>query len=176
MIYDLVGPYDPILKTPTTLFDFDNPPIDPKELYQNMVDTLIENKGVGLSCNQVGLPYSMFVVGHWSVRDEIMCVFNPKIVDFSKEMSYAEEGCLSYPGLFIKVKRPDNIRVRMAIENGITDTVKMDGIAARIFQHEYDHLQGVLYTQRANRIHVDQGKKQRIKLERLKKNGLKKTA
>ena len=176
MTYDLVGPYDPILKKPTEKFDFDNPPMDPKELYDNMVETLVKYKGGGLSCNQVGLPYSMFVLGHWSKPEEIMCVFNPKIVDFSEEMSYAEEGCLTYPGLFIKVKRPDNIRVRMAIENGITDTIKMDGIAARIFQHEYDHLQGVLYTQRANRFHVDQAKKQKIKLERLKKNGLKKTA
>ena len=166
MVYELVDMYDPILTQKTERFDFDNPPIDPVELFNNMKDTLVANRGVGLACPQVGLPYSMFVVGHHSVPDEIMAVFNPTIVDYSGEEYYEEEGCLTFPGLFIKVKRHMNVRVRMAIEDGSIDTITLDGFAARVFQHEFDHLNGILYQKRANRYHVDQAKKQKVKLDR----------
>jgi len=176
MVYELVDQYDPLLTQKTQRFDFDNPPIDPVELFENMRDTLVANQGVGLACPQVGLPYRMFVMGHHSVPDEIMAVFNPTIVDYSGEEYTEEEGCLTFPGLFIKIKRHMNIRVRMAIENGVTDTINLDGFAARIFQHEYDHLEGVLYQKRANRYHLDLAKKQKVKLDRMRKKNARSAA
>jgi peptide deformylase len=101
---------DTYLKQKTVPFDFENPPIDPKELYDRMAATMIKHKGLGLSCNQVGLQYSMFVFGNPSEPESIVGAFNPKIVDFSSGLEYGEEGCLSFPGLFIKVKRPTEIR------------------------------------------------------------------
>ena len=66
-----------------------------------------------------------------------------------------EEGCLSFPGLIVKVKRPQHIRVRFQTPNGDTITKQFTGMSARVFQHEIDHLNGVLYFNRANRYHRD---------------------
>ena len=74
---------DTYLKEKTIPFDFDNPPMDPKELYDRMAATMIAKKGLGLSCNQVGLQYSMFVFGNYDEPESIVGAFNPKIVDFS---------------------------------------------------------------------------------------------
>ena len=182
VIYDLVDQYDPILRQPTQSFDFENIPsirrkgtmfpLDPEQLAADLKETMIHCKGAGLAAPQVGIPYSVCVVGHHSQPDEIMTLFNPRIVDFSGEEYYSEEGCLTFPGLFIKVKRHMNIRLRCQLENGVTDTITLDGWAARVVQHEVDHLNGILYQDRATRYHLDQGRKQKVKLDRMrKKNG-----
>ena len=115
---------DKILREKTVPFDFDNPPMDPKELYDRMAATLIKHKGFGLSCNQVGLNYSMFVFGNPTEPESIVGAFNPKIVDFSSGLEYGEEGCLSFPGLFIKIKRPTEIRARITDWQKNIDTFK----------------------------------------------------
>jgi peptide deformylase len=104
----------------------------------------------------------MFIIGNPMDRESIIPVFNPKIVDVFGDQEMYEEGCLSYPGLFIKVRRPNAIRVRYTTTNNTTDTIKFDGYTARIFLHEYDHLQGVVYTERANKFHVEKAKKKLI--------------
>ena len=169
MIYKLVDSYDPILKQPTQKFDFNNPPIDPKELQDNLTETVIQLKGTGLAANQVGLPYRVAVCGHWSKPEELITLFNPNIVDLSGDLYYAEEGCLSFPGLFVKVKRNMNIRVRYQLHDGTTDTSTLDGWAARIIQHEVDHLDGITYLDRANRIHRDQAMNQKKKMDRIRR-------
>ena len=70
-----------------------------------------------------------------------------------------EEGCLSFPGLYFKVKRPAAIKIRYQRPNGETVTEQFQGLTARIVQHEIDHLDGIKYTSRGNRIHVDAAKK-----------------
>ena len=125
--------------------------------------------------NQVGLQYSMFVFGNPSEPESIVGAFNPKIVDFSSGLEYGEEGCLSFPGLFIKIKRPTEIRARITDWQKNIDTFKLTGLTARVFQHEYDHLQGINFTQRANKIHLDRAKKQKIKLDRLRRKNAKRT-
>jgi peptide deformylase len=74
-----------------------------------------------------------------------------------------EEGCLSHPGLFVKIKRPRRIKVRYTEPNGHTTTRVFDGITARVFQHELDHLNGVNYQQRANKLHLEQARKKKKK-------------
>ena len=167
---------DTYLKQKTIPFDFDNPPMDPKELYDRMAATMIKNKGLGLSCNQVGLQYSMFVFGNYNEPESIVGAFNPKIVDFSSGLEYGEEGCLSFPGLFIKVKRPTEIRARITDWQKNIDTFKLTGLTARIFQHEYDHLHGVNFTARAHKVHLDQARKQKVKLDRLRRKNAKRTS
>ena len=167
---------DTYLKEKTIPFDFDNPPMDPNELYDRMAATMIKHKGLGLSCNQVGLQYSMFVFGNPSEPESIVGAFNPKIVDFSSGLEYGEEGCLSFPGLFIKVKRPIEIRARITDWQKNIDTFKLTGLTARIFQHEYDHLHGVNFTARAHKVHLDQARKQKVKLDRLRRKNAKRTS
>jgi peptide deformylase len=173
MIYKLVDKYDPILSQPAEKFDFDNPQCDPVELFENLKETMIANRGVGLAAPQVGIPLAVFVVGHPDDPDNVFPVFNPKIVDNSGEV-YEEEGCLSFPGLFIKVKRPASIRARYTTHNGVTDTIKFGGFTARAFLHEYDHIIGRTFLTRASSFAVERAKKQKKKLDKLRQNNSKK--
>ena len=162
MIHELVDCNDLILKQKTDLFDFKNPPIDPVELYNNLAETMRELDGLGLAAPQIGLPYRAFVMR----AENIIGVFNPKIVDISSEVVYLEEGCLSYPNLWVKVKRPKKIKVRFTHPDGQTETRVFDGMSARVFQHEFDHLEGIVHTKRANAYHLEQARKLQAKLNK----------
>lgn len=153
----LVEEDDPILKQKTERFDFDNPPINPVQLYQNLGRTLMAHDALGLAAPQVGLPYRFFVLR----TENILGVFNPILVDKSEEEVIMEEGCLSFDNLFIKIKRPQRIRARFTTPDGKTQTSVFDGMTARAFLHEYDHLEGITFTTKANRFHLDAGKKKR---------------
>ena len=151
MMYNLVDKFDPILKQKLEPFDFDAPPMDPNELSSKLMETCMANKGVAISANQVGLPYRVFII---NMKGEIMPIFNPIIIstDLGEDVYY-EEGCLTYPGLFLKIKRPSAIRVRVTDNNGLTDTHKFSGLTARIILHEYDHMEGVNFLSRATIFH-----------------------
>jgi len=166
MILDLIPDTDPKMKSVSEPFDFDNPQIDPKELTQNLTDTMCANKGIGLAAIQAGIPLRVFIIGNPDDPESIMPIFNPKIVDFSEEQDYYEEGCLTFKGLWVKIKRPLGIRVRFKDVNGEAKTEKFSGLTARIFQHEYDHLDGIVFKQRANKIHLDRAMRQAKKAKR----------
>ena len=119
---------------------------------------MLEN-GIGLAAPQVGMNLSVFVIGDPTNRESIIAMFNPKIVDTFGEMVYYNEGCLSFPGLYVKVKRPAGVRIRFTDMNGETTTTKYSGMTARSIQHEYDHLDGILFQRRANRIHLEKARK-----------------
>lgn len=162
MIYDLVDCNDPILRTKMEKFDFSNPPIDPLELMENLAETMLHHKGIGLSANQCGLPYRAFIM-HGA---ELIPVFNPMIVHQDDDDICLEEGCLSFPNLFVKIKRPRTIKVRYTEPNGQTTTRVFDGITARVFQHELDHLDGIRYISRANKIHLEKARKEAKEVQR----------
>lgn len=166
MIYDLVDPTDPILHTRIEEFNFAAPPVDPLDLVSNLAETMLENNGIGLAANQCGLPYRVFVL----LSNEIIPCFNPKIVDSSKEMIVLEEGCLSYPGLSVKVKRPRRIKVRYTEPNGNTITRTFDGLTARVFQHELSHLNGIVHINEASFIHKKQALTRWKQMKRKLKN------
>lgn len=155
MIHPLVDCNAPILKQEMERFDFDNPPTDPIQLAHDLAETMIQENGLGLSANQIGLPYRAFAIK----AEQIIVCFNPMVVDESSEQLYLEEGCLSFPLLFVKVKRPKKVKVRYTEPNGNVVTKIFDGLTARVFQHELDHLNGIVYTSRANRVHLDQARK-----------------
>ena len=159
MKYQLVDCNDPILKTELPLFDFNDPPVNPLDLVSDLAETMLNEGGIGISANQVGLPYRVFVMH----AEELIPCFNPRIVDASEETIVLEEGCLSYPDIFVKVKRPRKIKVRYADPNGKITTRVFDGMSARVFQHELDHLNGVNYQQRANRYHLERARKRKTK-------------
>lgn len=162
MIRDLVSKNDPILREEMPAFDFMNKSLDPVELYNDLAETMIANEGLGLSANQIGVRCRAFVIR----AENVIGVFNPKIVDISSEMVYLEEGCLSFPNLFVKIKRPRSVKVRYTNPDGQTETRTFDGMTARVFQHELDHLNGICHTQRANRFHLEQAKKLAKKMDR----------
>lgn len=162
--YDLVPVTDPILHSPVPEFDFANPPTDPVQLVKDLYEILNSHNALGLSANQVGLPYRVFVIkGN-------MCFFNPKIVDQSDAEVVLDEGCLSFPNTYVKIKRPSKIRIRATNENGQTATGPFDGITARVCLHEFDHLNGITFKDRANRFHWEQAMNYKKKLDRRQKN------
>ena len=171
MIYKLVPQDDPILSSKTKHFDFDDPPMDATELFENLKETMIKNKGLGLAAPQCGLPYNAFVMGDPNNPDTIFSVFNPKIVN-QEGMVEMEEGCLTFSGLFIKVKRPAVIRVRFSGHDGYVDTTDFSGYTARVFQHEYDHLQGVTFMNRASKLRLNRARKQKQKLDKIRKKNV----
>jgi peptide deformylase len=111
---------------------------------------MYENNGIGIAANQVGVPYRVFAMR--GQPQNFVC-FNPRVVQPSAEEIILEEGCLSFPGLIVKVKRPRHVRVRFQTPNGDTRTETFIGMTARVFQHEMDHLEGKLYFSRSSRYH-----------------------
>ncbi len=152
MILDLVPSTDPILHQELPKFEFDGS-VDPNQVAIDLTETMIQNKGLGLAANQVGLPHRVFVMN----GDPVRAIFNPRLVDVAEETVVMTEGCLTYPGLFIKIKRPAWVRLRYTQANGETKTEDFTGLSARVVQHELDHLNGIVYTDIASRFHLEQG-------------------
>lgn len=163
MILDLVSSNDPILREEILPFDFKNPPCDPVELAKNLTETMIANNGLGLSANQVGLRHRVFVIN----SNPVYACFNPRVVDQTNQnIILMDEGCLSFPNLYVKVKRPRTIKVRFTMPNGETQTAKFDGITARCFLHELDHLNGIVFTNKASTFHMEKALKRKKLLDR----------
>ena len=162
MIYELVKPDHPLLRAKLERFDFSNPPINPAELANNLIETMVKNKGIGLSANQCGLPYRVFVLHPVNP----LAMFNPILVDVSSEEVKLDEGCLTFPNLFLPIKRPSIIKVRYQDAFGEFHTDKFIGMTARCIQHELDHLNGIDYTKHANPIHLTRAFNQKKILDR----------
>ena len=153
---NLVAHNDPILTKVCDPFLFSTPPFDPIEFSRDLVKFMYEKNGIGLAANQVGVPYRIFAMRG---QPENFVCFNPKIVWKSDAKIELEEGCLTFPGMLVKIIRPQHIRVRFNTPNGDILTKQFTGMTARIFQHELDHLDGVLFYNHANRYHRDQALK-----------------
>ena len=123
------------------------------EFAHEIMRFMYENNGLGLAANQIGVPYRIFAMR--GAPENFVC-FNPKMIGTSLDNIVLEEGCLTYPGLLVKVKRPSMIRVRFDTPNGDTQTRQFIGMSARVFQHEMDHLDGIKFFERANKFHKDQ--------------------
>ena len=148
----LVKHNDPILTSPCQEFDFENPPFDPIQFAKDLTKFMYDSNGIGLAANQVGIPYRVFAMR--GEPENFVC-YNPKIVQPSEMTIELEEGCLTYPKLLVKITRPQHVRVRFTVPNGETMTKQFTGLTARTFQHELDHLNGVVFYNRANRYHRD---------------------
>lgn len=143
---------DPKLKTPPKEFDFDGEE-DPVELKKDLLAAMYKAGGVGLSANQVGLDHKVFVIGGSGV--ETKAVFNPVLVDVSNDMITMREGCLSYPGLWLNISRPNGAIFKYQDEEGVEVVEEFKGIPARVMLHEYDHMLGQNFTMRASKLKID---------------------
>lgn len=170
MIHTLVSHDAEVLREGTDNFDFSDPPTDPQQLARDLYETMVHHKAFSLSAPQIGLPYRAFAL--YAVPG-IVC-FNPRIVDQTSETIALEESCASLPHLFLSIKRPRRIKVRYTQPDGEVITKVIDGMTARCFMHEMDHLEGIDYRSRANKIHLDRAMRKKKELDRLVKNATEK--
>ena len=133
--------------------DLENPGFDPVELKKEMVDFMIANNGIGLSANQIGLDAKVFVMGD-SVENSTMCI-NPTVLQYTSDTQDDIEGCLSFPNVFVKIKRPKEILAEWYNENLEKQTVKIEGYSAKCYLHELDHLLGITFKDRASKLKWD---------------------
>ena len=144
--------------------------LDREKVESQLIDSMKHYQGIGLSANQVGIMERVFVMYSDVKKGEIISCFNPKIITQSDTEIVIDEGCLSYPGLWLKVKRPDGIEVEYEDKNGELQSKAMFGLECRIFLHEYDHMEGTDFTKKVSKIKLNRAKKRQSKM--LKKSKL----
>lgn len=122
--------------------------LDRAELSSLLVENMFHYNGVGLSANQIGIQERAFVMMSDMETQQTTVCFNPRIIKYYKDTDLMEEGCLSYPDLLLPIPRHSRIVVKYEDENKKILKRKLEGFIARIFQHEYDHMEGIDFTQR----------------------------
>jgi peptide deformylase len=162
-LFNLVPEDDPILLQNLPEFNFGNPPVNPNSFASSLVETCKHNKGIGLSANQCGFPYRVFVMGS---GDNYVAFFNARITKVSESEIHMTEGCLSFPLLGLKITRPEEIEVEYQDYLGELHQAKFTGISARCFLHELDHMNGVVYTSVAKPLALKFGEERRKKIIR----------
>ncbi len=147
MILDITKLGEPILREKAQPVAEVNDEI--RQLCEDMFETMIDAEGVGLAGPQVGKNLRLFVL---IADDEVRRVFiNPQIIKTSEEVGEYDEGCLSIPQVYETITRPTKVTVQALNEKGKPFTLEADGFLARIIQHEYDHLDGILYIDRGDK-------------------------
>jgi peptide deformylase len=151
-MYKIVKFPNEILRQKIADWDFNNCPEDPVQLEKNLIETMFANNGIGLSANQVGLPYRVFVMGHKDIPENAQAFFNPMVLKTVDEIKELEEGCLSFPGIFVKIKRPTKILARWQNSQGEYQESEFTGYDCKCFLHELDHLEGIVFQDRASSL------------------------
>lgn len=141
MILPICKDGDPVLREKTVEISPDYPDIE--DLILNMYETMCSAGGIGIAAPQIGLPIRLFVIKAYSFK---IIMINPEILEVSEELVSFDEGCLSVPNIRQKVFRPLRIKIKYQDMNFIEHTENFTGFNARVIQHEYDHLEGKLFT------------------------------
>jgi len=155
-MYQLVEEASKVLRTRPNDFDFETRE-DAEEIESKLSETMEQYGGLGLSANQVGLDARVFVM---RTQDGIQAFFNPELTKVSQET------CLSFPDIYLMIKRPKVCELRWSNAKGEENTQLFDGIGARCIQHELDHLNGILFLQRASKLKLERALKSRPKEKR----------
>ena len=167
MIYTLLEPDHPLLLTALPEITAETEPESRQELLDNMVETMKHYGGIGLSANQCGIPVRMFVFGD---NENYVPCFNPRIIEVSEKKIPIEEGCLTYPGLFVKIFIPDEVTATFEDENRELHNETFTGLMARVFLHEMDHMDGIDFQTRAGHLALNIAKRKRQRgVRKLKK-------
>lgn len=153
MILPITAYGHPTLRKVTEEIDKDYPKLN--ELIENMFETMYHSDGVGLAAPQVNIPIRLFVMDASPMGDEVeefkdfkKVFINPYIIEEDGDEWSFNEGCLSIPGIREDVKRPSKITIEYYDENWVLHEETYDDIPARVIQHEYDHLEGILFPDR----------------------------
>lgn len=163
----LIKSPDPVLLQKAVDWDFQTD-TDAVSLEKEMVELMTESGGIGLAANQVGILKRVFAI---KLKDNPtpFAMFNPTVINASTQEMAHEEGCLSFPDLWLDVKRPVSIDTKYIDSAGKECTITLTGIDARCFLHELDHLDGKVFTQLVSPMKLMLAKKKQIK--KRKRNG-----
>ena len=134
---------------------------DREQLTEAMFFCMKKFGGIGLTANQVGLPYNMFVAGgHPQIEKGMsLACYNPMIISTSEEQLLMQEGCLTFPFIFLKIKRPRKCVLKYEDTAGNIQEAHLDGMMSRIVQHEMDHTLGKVFTDGVSKMKLDMAKK-----------------
>jgi peptide deformylase len=158
---NLVKDPDPILKQKAESWDFEQH-VNAAVIEREMIETMKANNGIGLAANQVGLLRRVFVMRLQDGRE--MGFFNPTILVGDNADIHGEEGCLSFPNLWLKVKRSDKITAMYLDNTGKQCIIELNGIDSRCFQHELDHLDGITFTEYVSDLKLKIARKKQRKI------------
>ncbi len=140
--------------------------LDPDQIEKNLVETMIASNGIGLAANQVGILKRVFSIklqNHSDIKTPL-AMFNPSVISQSSDEELGEEGCLSFPDLYLYVKRPKTIEAEYFDKSGKQCIITLSGIDARCFLHELDHLNGVCFTDKVSKLKLELALKKQRKL------------
>ena len=145
MILQLTPNTHPILHERVKLCSND---LNRPEMSRILRENMIHYGGIGLSANQIGIGERVFVMMLNMETEETITCFNPRIIKRYDDDVWCEEGCLSFPDEIVNVQRPNRIVVKYEDEDKKDHKIKLEGLAARVFLHEFDHLEGIVFTER----------------------------
>ena len=149
-------PHETLLQTSTPWTDKDViHGYDDKEKFEyDMIKLMLDEKGMGLAANQIGITKRFFAIGHdsFDTFQKHAIIWNPQVINFSEEKIIDVEGCLSFKDIFVKVERPKAIEVQYETTQGETKTARLDGMESKCFQHELDHLDGITFNKRVTKL------------------------
>ena len=140
---------------------------DPAELESAMCKFMLKASGIGLAANQIGITKRVFVMGSNNIPGfpAPIALFNPRIIEASKELVLDQEGCLSYPGLFLTVKRPSWVVAEYQNSKGDIVEARFEGYLAKCFQHELDHLDGICFVDKVSQMKLQLAMKKLRKIK-----------
>ena len=156
-----------VLETISTTFNFEKDKIpyynDLEKFEQDMIVAMKSANGMGLAANQIGITKRFFVIGSdtFDRFKKPAIIWNPRLITQSEEKVFDLEGCLSFPGLFVKVERPKVIEVEYETTKGTRESTRLDNMESKCFQHEYDHLEGITFNKRVSKLRWDMANKRK---------------
>jgi len=149
-------PHETLLQTstPWTADDRIEGYDDIEQFERDMIRLMLDEKGMGLASNQIGITKRFFAIGHESFDtfQKHAIIWNPQVINASEEKVIDVEGCLSFRDIFVKVERPKTVEVQYETTQGKTRFAKLNGMESKCFQHELDHLEGITFNKRVSKL------------------------
>ena len=149
-------PHETLLQTSTVWKEDDSiDGYDDVERFESdVIKLMLDERGMGLAANQIGITKRFFAIGHESFDTfkKHAIIWNPQVINFSEEKIIDVEGCLSFKDIFVKVERPKTIEVQYETTQGKTEFANLNGMESKCFQHELDHLDGITFNKRVSKL------------------------
>jgi peptide deformylase len=161
-----------LVKSPSKWLDtavkpFDFKQLDADQISKDMIELMVNEGGIGLSANQVALDAQIFVMKPHLLEDNSpLVIINPVIQKVTEETEDMPEGCLSHPALYLKVKRPKGLVAQYVDICNKECTIELYDIDARCFLHEWDHLNGIEFTDRVSKLKLQMAQKKQFKIRK----------
>jgi peptide deformylase len=134
---------------------------DIEKFESEFLKLMVNEHGMGLAANQIGITKKFFAIGHdsFDTFTKHAIIWNPRVLKFSEDKVIDTEGCLSFKGIWLKVERPQTVEVTYETTQGKTKFAKLAGMESKCFQHECDHLEGITFNKRVSKLRWDMARK-----------------